>query len=193
MTMNYLLVTDIFGKTAHLTQLAQQLRGKTCLCDPYSGQIQLPINEQFQYQHFLTHCGHDGYLEKVHLKMSSLREPTTIIAFSAGATAVWRAQAELKNTAIKRVIAFYPSQVRNHLELEASIPFRFIFPKKETHFELAPVVSALKAKAGVQCDITQHDHGFMNPLSDNFNQRAFQYFTKQLLLSHDCEQLVTNA
>ena len=49
MHMNYLLVSDIFGKTAHLSLLAQQLRGKVSLCDPYQGEIQLPINEQFQY------------------------------------------------------------------------------------------------------------------------------------------------
>ncbi|WP_288344286.1 hypothetical protein [uncultured Pseudoalteromonas sp.] len=192
MLMNYLLVSDIFGKTAHLSLLAQQLRGKVSLCDPYLGEIQLPINEQFQYQHFITHCGHDSYFERVHLKMAAIRQPTTIIAFSAGAAAVWRAQAELKNSFIKKIIAFYPSQVRHHLELEAKVPCRFIFPHSEEHFDIKPVIATLKSKAKVSCEIADFGHGFMNPLSENFNQLGYQQFTEQLLKESCHPEVATN-
>ncbi|MCF7519328.1 hypothetical protein [Pseudoalteromonas sp. L21] len=179
--MNYLLVTDIFGKTAHLTQLALQLRNRVRMCDPYMGQIQLPTNESAQYQHFLNECGHDTYFERVHFTLTTIKRPTTIIAFSAGASAAWRAQAELHNPFIKQLIAFYPSQVRHHLSLNANIPCRFIFPHSEAHFDIAPVVAALNEKDRVECSITEYAHGFMNALSENFDLNAYKYFTSHLL------------
>ncbi len=192
MQKSYLLVSDIFGKTAHLGLFAQQLCGNVDLFDPYKGELQPAMSEQFQYQRFLTYCGHDNYFENVHVKLAAIRQPTTVVAFSAGATAVWRAQAELRNDQIKNVIGFYPSQIRHHLELEASVPCRFIFPRSEVHFDIAPVIKALKSKANVDCEVTNFAHGFMNPLSDNFNQLGYQQFTKQLTKEKLTPQLVSN-
>ncbi|AXV65018.1 MULTISPECIES: dienelactone hydrolase family protein [Pseudoalteromonas] len=190
--MNYLLVSDIFGNTAHLSQLAQQLSGKVSLCEPYLGEIQTPVSEHVQYQHFLNQCGHDTYLERVYIKMAAVKRPTTIIAFSAGASAVWRAQAELQNPYIKKIIAFYPSQVRNHLDLSATVPCQFIFAHSEAHFDIAPVVATLRDKPNVSCEVSQYAHGFMNPLSDNFDHAGYQAYIEQLFTKKCNEQLVTN-
>lgn len=179
--MNYLIVTDIFGITAHLAHFSRLLSAKTQIIDPYNAQLQSPVNEQLQYAKFINECGHDGYLDKTLNALNNLEQPTIVIAFSAGGTAAWRAQAHQHNPYIKKVVAFYPGQIRHFLALDAKIPCEFIFPKEERHFELTPVVIELKSKEYVSCERTLYQHGFMNPLSVGFNNQAYKKYSEQLL------------
>lgn len=185
--MNFLIVTDIFGKTPHLAHLARQLGPTVQFVDPFNNHLQSPVNEQLQYARFIQACGHDNYFEKVMFAFNRLSTPTTVIAFSAGGTAAWRSQARTKHNNIKRLVAFYPSQVRHYLSVDAKLPCEFIFPTKEAHFELPPIIAALQAKPNVECSQTEYQHGFMNPLSDGFDNQGFQKYSRQLLGFTDTE------
>ena len=99
---------------------------------------------------------------------------------------------ELQNPYIKKGIAFYPSQVRNHLDLSATVPCQFIFAHIEAHFDIEPVVATLRNKPNVSCEVSQYAHGFMNPLSDNFDHIGYQAYIEQLFTKKCNEQLVTN-
>lgn len=178
--MDYLLIADIYGKTPHLASFARELPGKTMICDPYHGQLQAVNHEPLQYSIFMAECGHEVYQAKVEQLFSLISEPTVVIAFSAGASAAWRAQSVIFNNNIKRIIAFYPSQVRYSLELDARVPCEFIFPHSELHFDIQPIIRVLKKKALVNCIETQYGHGFMNPLSTQFDMTAYHYFTRQI-------------
>ena len=54
------------------------------------------------------------------------------------------------------------------------------------------MVASLKSKAKVSCEIADFGHGFMNPLSENFNQFGYQQFTEQLLKESCHLEVTTN-
>ena len=106
--------------------------------------------------------------------------PTTCIAFSAGASAAWRAQLLTGNTHLKKLIGFYPSQIRNYLALDAKVPCEFIFPASESHFNVDEVIKALSTKADVKCYKTNFLHGFMNEYSTNFNAQGLVEYSNYI-------------
>ena len=178
--MNYLILSDIFGTTSALIDLAEQLNTQFCIVDPYNGEPQLIEREKEHYNSFKQQCGHDKYFEIVKEYFKTLSEPTTCLAFSAGASAAWRAQSITENPYLEKLVGFYPSQIRNNLAINAKINCEFIFPKHESHFDVTHVIQNLSLKRNVKCKMAQFDHGFMNKLSDNFNESAYAYFCDYL-------------
>ncbi|KPH93475.1 hypothetical protein AMS58_17200 [Pseudoalteromonas porphyrae] len=178
--MNYIIVSDIFGKTSYLTQFAQALNGEFIIVDPYDAQLQPVIDEELQYQQFISQCGHDGYFQKLNKVLDNIKTDTTIIGFSAGGAAAWRSQACTKNRYIKKLVAFYPNQIRYNLNLPATIPCELIFPYQEAHFDVSVIITSLQTKANVSCFQCDYGHGFMNPLSNNFDNQGYLYFSKRL-------------
>ncbi|BDF94479.1 MULTISPECIES: dienelactone hydrolase family protein [Pseudoalteromonas] len=183
--MQYIVASDIFGKTAHLSHFTRQLQGASTMVDPYQGQLQAVMSEQQQYDVFMTKCGHDHYHKKLNIIVSRIAKPTTIIGFSAGGAAAWRSQAAVKNPHIKKLIAFYPNQVRHHLDLVANVPCEFIFAKQEAHFDVDPIATRLAQQANVTCQLVEHGHGFMNPLSKCFDSVAYQQYSKYLSVENN--------
>ncbi|CAM4338002.1 dienelactone hydrolase family protein [Pseudoalteromonas ostreae] len=178
--MKYIIVSDIFGKTAHLSNFAKQFTAKSIIVDPYDGQLQSVSDEQSQYDFFITACGHDNYFNKLNIILSRVAEPTTLIGFSAGGTAAWRSQAIVKNSQIKKLVAFYPNQVRHYLDLPANVACEFIFAKQEAHFDIHPVIACLEQQIKVQCQQVDYGHGFMNPLSKCFDSFGYQQYSQYL-------------
>ncbi|MEI8616664.1 hypothetical protein P4S63_01580 [Pseudoalteromonas sp. B193] len=144
--MNYLIVSDIYGLTPALSKLSQAISSNLVIVDPYNNKIQAIESEQDSYNNFIQQCGHDKYTDKLLECFESLKVPTTCIAFSAGASAAWRAQLLTGNTHLKKLIGFYPSQIRNYLALDANVPCEFIFPASESHFNVDEVIKALRTK-----------------------------------------------
>lgn len=183
--MEYIIVSDIFGKTAHLSHFARQFNAKSIIVNPYDGQLQPVIDEQLQYDLFITECGHDNYFNKLNTILSRVTKPTTVIGFSAGGAAAWRSQATVKNSQIKRLVAFYPNQVRHYLDLSASVACEFIFAKQEVHFDILPVLACLEQQIKVQCQRADYGHGFMNPLSKGFDSFGYQQYSQYLLTENN--------
>lgn len=174
--MNYVIVSDIFGLTAPLMNLSGLISSNARVIDPYKGVIQPYDSEQYYYNKFKLECGHDNYVANVLNALNALTQPTTCIAFSAGASAAWRAQLLTGNPHLKKLFGFYPSQIRNNLAIEAKKPCEFIFPESEVHFNLSEIIEKLTAKRNVNCIQTPFLHGFMNEYSENFNAQALNKY-----------------
>ncbi|WP_372762569.1 hypothetical protein [Pseudoalteromonas sp.] len=176
--MQYMVVSDIYGITPSLQLFAKHFKAGNNLVDPYEAIRQEFENEQQYYQYFINHGGHEQYLAKLVKYFNELTKPTTCIAFSAGASAAWRAQALTTNPLLKKLIAFYPTQIRHHTAINARVPCEFIFAAHETHFSVDAVIANLNKKAQVHCIKTPYQHGFMNQHAENFNQQGYRYFIK---------------
>ncbi|MCF2857992.1 hypothetical protein L1286_10965 [Pseudoalteromonas sp. SMS1] len=182
-----LVVSDIFGQTKSLEGFVNELDGSTAICSPYPfRQGHLDRDESSAYEQFLETSGHDKYVEKVVEAISS-KQPDLIIGFSAGAVASWRALSAMPIKSATKLIAFYPSQIRNHLQLHPKCDVDIYFPYEESHFDVKPVIAHLSDVNGVQCFRTRYQHGFMNALSQNFSAEAYHHYTSI------CQQNISQA
>ncbi|GEK09448.1 dienelactone hydrolase family protein [Pseudoalteromonas sp. McH1-7] len=173
--MTILIVTDIFGHTEHVNRFANSLGRDVKVLSPY---VEEPTNvtEAECYQFFLAQCGHQRFAEKVVAAIDALN-PKLIIGFSAGGAAAWVALSEFSSVnSVEHLIAFYPSQLRNHLQHKPNCDVSIFFAQVEPHFDVEPVIDTLRCKKGVSCVRTRYLHGFMNKLSTNFDSYAYSHY-----------------
>ncbi len=189
--MEILLVTDIFGRSGYTDYLSEAftMNGfRSKVIDPFSAQIRNFTDEDEVYQVFMESCGHSQYTHLVKSALSSITSDIIIIGFSAGASATWKAVSELNDRRIQHFLGFYPSQIRNHQDLDPSCPTTLLFPEQESHFCVDNLIQKLSEKRSVVCFKTPWQHGFMNPLSRHYSQTACTAITEILLnqnsLSH---------
>ena len=199
MKPSIIIVTDIHGQTLEISnfyKLLTELGFSVSIISPYHQKVQLvpsePLpSEDSYYQTFLNECGHDEYVKKVNKILLHLSNKAVVISFSAGASAAWRSINELpidKTNNIKHLIAFYPSQIRNHLHLIPKIPVTIIFPKHEPHFSVDNCINRLMHMDYVVCIKIGLLHGFMNKQSKNYHMthsnQIFQLLTQTELLEN---------
>jgi len=202
MKNHILLITDIFGETSEFQRFANSLRehyDNVETISPYSSTQTLQLNkvlhnEQAVYQFFVQTCGHEQYalicsqfLEYCQKRKSeqngSSDHSLTLVAFSAGASAMWRAVStksahdKAMLPKMTQFIGFYPSQIRHHTQLTPSIPSLLIFPDHEPHFNVDSVITNLEKanheKQQVWMVKTPWLHGFFNIYSEHYCQDAF--------------------
>ncbi|MBQ4832260.1 dienelactone hydrolase family protein [Pseudoalteromonas sp. MMG010] len=178
--MHYIIISDIYGLTSHLNEFCTDLNSACTIISPYSKTIQGIENEADYYNEFIKQCTHPGYTNKVLNCFNSLTEQSICIAFSAGASAAWRAQLLTTNAHLKKIIGFYPSKIRDDVALDAKIPCEFIFAQSEHHFNVVQVMSKLSSKSLVHCTKADYLHGFMNPKSENYNAQAYREYLHYL-------------
>ena len=174
--MTHILVSDIFGKTVALEDLAKGLTGATDIVDPYSG---LPMGfreESAAYQYFTEYVGLERYVEILSKKISNTPGPITIIGFSIGASAAWRLSETFSPEKISRVVCFYGSQIRYGCHTEPAVPTDLIFAKSEPHFSVAELADQLSRKERVKVHLSAYHHGFMNPFSVNFDPSGYTHY-----------------
>ncbi len=177
--MNLLIATDIFGQSLHTDELRQQLahtRNEVTVIDPYFGQRYNFIDEAAAYQHFSETLSIDEYAQELATHIANSNQPVTVLGFSAGATAAWAVAAQLTENTLIKMIGFYGSQIRYLDKLTPNCPCQLVFPKLEQHFNLQPLITNLQTKENVLCTSTPYLHGFMNPLSSNFNQAGYEKY-----------------
>lgn len=180
--MRTLIVTDIFGCNESLLNFCGQFTGELSVVSPYDAPTHnATLHEQVMYQHFIDNLGHDAYADKVQEVLIKER-PDFIVAFSAGATAAWRALARTPLKRVQKMIAFYPSQIRNFTELNPNCHVDIYFPEIEEHFELNPVISSLKTIPSLYVVKSRYRHGFMNASSDNFDLEAYRHYSNLCLI-----------
>ncbi|WDE06946.1 dienelactone hydrolase family protein [Thalassomonas viridans] len=185
--MQVFIITDIFGITGQLERYSKQLLTSGCrvqVIDPYQGGKQDFPDEQQAYQGFNHKCGFDAYVERIAAILANSEQEKTILGFSVGATAAYKAADKLshdgQNMTIRHLLGFYPGQIRHHLDICPGCPITLIFPRRERHFALEPVIHRLAEKRHIRCIRTPFEHGFMNPLSVNYHRQAAQHYFQQL-------------
>lgn len=181
--MNILVCSDIFGSTAHLKHLLDQVTvsaDQIHFIDPYDSISKSFSNEDEAYEYFTAKGGISSYIEKVAFAVNQKKDDFIVLGFSAGGAAAWKALSDKQNQACIELIAFYPGQIRHYLELQPKQKTRLIFPSKEAHFNVAKVHQAVSAYVLVSSDISNYEHGFMNPISSGFNQQAYDKYVASL-------------
>ncbi|WP_417333510.1 dienelactone hydrolase family protein [Halarcobacter sp.] len=171
-----LILTDIFGKSYFSKNLLAF--DEYFVLDPYADEFVLFEDEKEAYNKYIRLSGHDKYLQRA--QEFCLKEKIeVIIGFSAGGSIAWRLS-DLNIPSLKKVISFYPSQIRNHLDISPKVEVNIIFAKKEHSFDTQEIVNFLKKKGIEELEISDFDHGFMNKNSKNFNQKAFEKYKDYL-------------
>ena len=175
--MRKLLISDIFGRTAALENMALELAGQVDIFDPYEAENRHFKDEAQAYDYFSLHVGLDKYTLNLNHYLKNNVEPIELIGFSVGAAAIWRISNNTVLTHVKGAIGFYGSQIRNYTEITPLFPINLIFPKTESHFSVTELIADIVKKDQVSIEHTNFLHGFMNVHSNNFDLVGFkQYF-----------------
>ncbi|SFC37544.1 hypothetical protein [Pseudoalteromonas denitrificans] len=187
--MKLIIAPDIFGNTPELKHYAkvqqQALTQKynkdieVIIVDPYEGLHFEFATDTRAYEKFLAHGGHEHYLTLIKNVMAkNLNESINFIGFSAGASAIWRALDNYNTGTGCQFIGFYPSQIRNNLDINLNIETHLIFPKSEAHFDVINVMKVLEDYELVKISHTEYQHGFMNRASNGYDEIAFNNYKK---------------
>ena len=190
--MQLIVCTDIFGDSSELQTLLSDLElsnFKIHVISPYSDTLYQNTvfdDESNAYDAFTSVGGVEAYAKHIEQFVRGVEQRFLVLGFSAGGAASWVAQNELPES-IKACLLFYPGQIRHYTSLKAKSPVDIVFPGSEKHFELSTVISELEGIDGLSIKQCQYSHGFMNRLSENFNENGYAEYLqhiRQWLLIH---------
>ena len=170
--MSIILVSDVFGVTPALLKISKRL-GVCSIVDPYEGEMMDFQNEADACSYFVNTVGLDSYLSSLLNAVESIKQPTTLIGFSVGASVIWRLSKKNNNNLIKQAFCFYGSQIRNFTQIDPCFKINLVFPKSEPHFDVVALQNSLSNKKNVKTNKVEYLHGFMNYYSSNYNEMGF--------------------
>ena len=169
-----LLLTDIWGINESVQVLSDafnKVNVPHIVLSPYDD---FPVfeDEAQAYAHFKEQGGVQSFQTKVESALEQYNDvQINILGFSAGGSVAWRLAAQHLN--IAHCICFYPGQIRHDLALIPNNPVDIIFPKSESHFELAPVINSLSKTINTRVINTPYSHGFANAQTSNYDPIQF--------------------
>ena len=181
--MQILIASDIFGRTTALETLAEQLApcpGRCFLVDPYKGAFRHFSGQPEAYATFQGEVGLGGYIQSVRNAIDQAAQPLTLIGFSVGASAIWALSGGASLPSGTRAFCFYGSQIRHYTAVIPRIEIELYLPELEPHFDVDDLIRELSGREGVVCHRTTYRHGFMNPLSANFDSTAYTAYLQML-------------
>lgn len=182
--MHIILATEIWGRTSHVNQMVTEFEKYSTavtVVDPYDGIDPAFTSENAAYARFVKECGHTLFAERVSQVLLSSTAPTCLVGFSAGAGAVWSSICAENVGLAKGAVCLYGSSIRNMTEFDPKVPVELIFPEHEPHFSVREVVRALRNIRMATCHTTPFGHGFMNPLSKNYNEDAYHLWLQWII------------
>ena len=166
--MKTIIASDIFGVTPQLKKFANSISQNHVLVSPYDDQELNFSNEEAAYLHFSQHVGVQSYAEALKAIIRQQEQLITLVGFSAGASAAWLLLGE-KHLPIQTAWCFYSSQIRYYLTSKPNYPATIIFPQSEPQFCVNKAINILSHHKALTLVKEAHLHGFMNPLSSNYN------------------------
>lgn len=190
--MNLLILPDIFGMTPALERLARDLGAALAtlpgvaatpaieILDPYGNGKNFD-DEALAYAYFISHLDIPEYAGLIRNRLAGASMPTTLLGFSAGASAVWHLAGTLQSLEIHGAVCFYGSQIRHFPHLVPGFDIHLIFPVSEPHFDVTSLVADMLEKPGTSCETAPGQHGFMNAFSNNFDQALYDRFIQKRL------------
>ena len=181
--MDRVIITDIFGRTGELEELALRLssgKGHAAIIDPYDGRDKGFFDEAEAYACFTRTIAMDGYIQKVEDWFKTRTDPVVVIGFSAGASALWAVSSRPVLHDRARAFCFYGSQIRHMADLNPKIETTLFFPVKEDHFDVSQMKAAVTGKPNVEVIQTGYLHGFMNRRSVNFDPEGYDRYLDRL-------------
>lgn len=190
--MRRIMVSDVFGKTPELEELAAVMPGEVELVDPYDGKRMGFNSEAEAYAFFCSEVGLDAYTNTLAEKVSTSDEQVSLLGFSVGASAIWTLSDQASVSRVSGAVGFYGSQIRHCSSIEPMFPVYLIFPREEQHFAVSELIDMIETKQNVAVFRTGFLHGFMNPHSPNYYHPAYRYYVKALraIPSRQCFHLL---
>lgn len=173
--MKRLIVTDIFGRTKALEQLAAELAGNVEIIDPYNSKDMGFKNEAEAYAYFTAEVGLELYSKQLFNRLKVISDPVSLIGFSVGASAIWLIS-HYNQFQVRAAQCFYGSQIRHHTNITPVFPIQMILPATEENFSISQLMTALGRKQNVEINHVSYLHGFMNRHSENFNEAGYLKF-----------------
>lgn len=178
--MGKVIVSDIFGRTPALEELAGAVGSVAEIIDPYDKKNMNFTAEPLAYEYFMTHVGIRAYEQVVAARLAKILKIDLLIGFSVGAAAVWGISGTLFPEKVNRAVCFYGSQIRHTFDIVPQIPMDHILPRKEPGFDIDTLAEILSGKPSVTVHSTFFLHGFMNQLSPNFSRTGYDVWVGQL-------------
>lgn len=169
MTAPLLLITDIWGQHQTLEPLIAELEQhfpSVAVLDPYSGQRFVFNNEAEAYEYFQRRCTDKIYQQKVADCLNSAAQPLNVLAFSAGANAIWPLLASSDNVAKAALV--YGNKIPLDAELEPKCPTQLWLCQDDVGVKEHQ--SSLNQHADLV--ISEQQHGYFNPRSEHFDPVA---------------------
>ncbi len=182
--MRAIVVSDIWGATEPFKKLCEDIGKNVIAIDPYNG-IDLQFSDEQQaYQHFSAHIGLEQYTKLVFQKITQHKQPCILIGFSVGASAIWNISPTLNEHQVAKAYCFYGGQIRHKTNLIPSIKTELILPYSEPHFDQNEMLKDIKKKDNIKIQHTQYFHGFLNQLSNNFNQQGYDKYIEYIQVKY---------
>jgi dienelactone hydrolase len=178
--VNKVIVTDIFGRTPAIEDLAGAIGSVTDIIDPYHGKHMGFDTESRAYAYFMAHVGIRAYEQRLAACLDKITGIDLLIGFSVGAAAIWGISGILRREKISRAVCFYGSQIRHATDIVPCIPTEHILPGKEPGFNIDDLAEILSGKPTVTVHKTPYLHGFMNLLSLNFSRTGYDVWVDRL-------------
>ena len=164
---NLLLVTDIFGRTHHVSTLARDLGAAARICSPYAGAQPTFRDEAEAYAAFTNQTSIAAYAETVGQELR-LNPAALAVGFSVGATALWLALGR-EAAPERRAVLYYGSRIREHKNLRQAAAVQLVFAEAEQSFDPVELTTELRSR-GLHAEVLPGTaHGFLNPLSPGFD------------------------
>ncbi len=177
---NLVIISDIFGQTAALKSLADEIATKVTIIDPYQGEIMNFQNEQQAYDYFIANLGLSAYVDIITQQLSALTSTSSLLGFSMGSSAIWQYISNKPNGHIAQAIGFYGSQIRHYLSCTPKTPVTLIMPKAEPHFSVQELAQQLSVFKRVKIEHANYQHGFMNSHSHNFDNDGYRLYLNRI-------------
>lgn len=172
--MKTIIITDIFGRTSALEELANAVCENHHIVDPYDGQDMLFQTESDAYEFFSSNIGLEKYTKHLSKLLTNLDSAVNLVGFSIGASAIWNLSDSPAYSCVKNATCFYGSQIRNNRKILPLFPITLIFPQTEEHFSVSELISDLRNTQKTKIRQLPYLHGFMNKLSANFNSQGYK-------------------
>mgnify|MGYP005989654727 CR=1 FL=1 len=176
----YIIITDIFGHTDAISNFAENLGAPYEVIEPYNNEELAFQNETEAYTYFMEHIGIEEYAVSITNKLQTLSQPYVVIAFSAGAGALWSVSDQLDDKNIRLALLFYGSQIRHYADIKPAFPSHLVFPENEDHFSIPSLIARLAFIPQVTLDVCEYKHGFMNSKSANFNSVGYNKYNQRI-------------
>lgn len=178
--MHTIIVSDIFGKTAALDEIAASCSDEVEVLDPYNAEVMNFNDEAEAYRYFISEIGLEAYTARLLGTITAKTGPIMLIGFSVGAAAIWKISHLAAASNVAAAIGFYGSQIRHSPDITPIFPVKLIFPAAESHFSISELITTLSNKDNVQIQQVTSLHGFMNRHSQNFDAKDYEQFMKEL-------------
>ncbi|KSU64672.1 hypothetical protein AS034_02210 [[Bacillus] enclensis] len=173
-----ILVHEIHGVNQHMryiSSLIDQFEVDVICPNLYPSGISAGESEEEVYDTFLKYVGFQKAASQIKESIEGKRgkyKNIYVVGFSAGATAAWLCS---EHEGVSGVLCFYGSRIRDYVEVNPIARTILFFSSTEKSFDVNPLITGLEKKENQNIDIHLFDaeHGFANPYSKAFCQKAF--------------------